>query len=59
MPKPAPKSKSALDTLIDSVSRIRSEARERMSEEEFREAERKFNELARKVRARQWRVTRP
>jgi len=32
MAKPAPKSKSALDTLIDSVTRLRAEAKERMSE---------------------------
>jgi hypothetical protein len=51
MPKSAPKSKSAMDTLIDSVSRIRSEAKERMSEEEFRQVEERFHELANKVRA--------
>lgn len=51
MAKSAPKSKSALDTLIDSVSRIRSEAKERMSEEEFRQAEKKFDEVVNKVRA--------
>jgi len=51
MPRSAPKSKSALDTLIDSVSRIRTEARERMSQEEFRRAEKKFDEIVNKVRA--------
>jgi len=51
MAKAAPKSKSAMDTLIDSVARIRAEAKERMSEEEFRQAEKKFHELANKVRA--------
>ena len=51
MRKSAPKPKSAMDTLIDSVCRIRSEAKERMSEEEFRQAEEKFNEIAAKVRA--------
>jgi hypothetical protein len=47
-----PKSKSAMDKLIESFLKLRAEAKERMSEEEFREADRKFNELARKVRAR-------
>ena len=51
MAKAAPKSKSATDTLIESVTRIRAEAKERMSEEEFRQAEEKFHELANKVRA--------
>lgn len=51
MPKSVPKRKSALDTLIDSVCRIRSEARERMPEEEFLRAEKKFDEIVNKVRA--------
>ncbi len=51
MAKSAPKSKSAMDALIDSVSRIRSEAKERMSEEEFRQAEKKFDEVVSRVRA--------
>jgi len=51
MAKAAPKSKSALDTLIDSVTRIRAEAKERMSEGEFRQVEEKFHQLANKVRA--------
>jgi hypothetical protein len=51
MPRSVPKSKSALDTLIGSVCRIRSEARERMSQEEFRRAEKKFDEVVNKVRA--------
>jgi len=51
MAKAAPKSKSALDTLIDSVTRIRAEAKERMSEDEFRQVEEKFHQLANKVRA--------
>ena len=51
MAKAAPKPKSAMDTLIESVSRLRTEAKERMSEEEFRQAEEKFHELANKVRA--------
>jgi hypothetical protein len=48
----APKSKSAMDKLVDFVSGIRAEARERMSAEEFEEAERKFDEVVDKVRAR-------
>ncbi len=51
MAKAAPKSKSAIDTLVESVTRIRAEARERMSEEEFREVEERFHRLANKVRA--------
>jgi len=51
MSKSPPKPKSPLDTLIDSVSRIRAEAKERMSEDEFREVEEKFHQLANKVRA--------
>ena len=51
MAKPAPKSKSAMDTLIDSVTRLRAEAKEHMSEEEFRQAEKKFDDVVTKVRA--------
>lgn len=51
MAKTAPKSKSALDTLIDSVTRVRAEARDRMSEDEFRQVEEKVHQLANKVRA--------
>ena len=51
MAKPAPKTKSAMDTLVDSFSRIVSEAKERMSEEEFRQAEKKFDKVVTKVRA--------
>ncbi len=51
MAKAAHKSKSALDTLIESVTRIRAEARERMSEDEFRQADEKVHQLANKVRA--------
>jgi hypothetical protein len=51
MAKPAPKSQSALDTLIESVTRIRAEAKERMSEEEFRQTDEKVHQLANKVRA--------
>jgi hypothetical protein len=51
MAKSVPKSKSALDTLVESVTRIRAEAKERMSEDEFRQVEEKFHQLANKVRA--------
>ena len=51
MPKAAAKPKTALDTLMDSVNRLRSEAKERMSEDEFREMEDKVHQLANKVRA--------
>ncbi len=51
MAKTAPKSKSALDTLIESVTRLRAEAKERTSEDEFRQADEKVHQLANKVRA--------
>jgi hypothetical protein len=51
MAKTTSKSKSAMDTLIESVSRLRSEAKERMSKEEFRQAEEKFDEVVSRVRA--------
>jgi hypothetical protein len=51
MPKSAPKSKSAMDTLVDSFSELVAEAKERMSDEEFRQAEQKFDEIVNKVRA--------
>ncbi len=51
MPKSTSKSKPALDTLVESVTRIRAEAKERMSEDEFRQVEEKFHQLANKVRA--------
>jgi hypothetical protein len=51
MAKAAPKSKTALDTLIESVTRIRTEAKKRMSEDEFRQADEKVHQLANKVRA--------
>jgi len=46
------KKKSAMDQLIDSFMRLREEARQRMTPEEFEEAERQVHELADKVRAR-------
>jgi len=47
-----------MDKLVDSFLKLRAEAKERMSEEEFREADRQFHELARKVRARRRRKVR-
>jgi len=51
MPKTAAKPNSAREALIETVTRIREEARQRMSEDEFREVENKVHELANKVRA--------
>jgi hypothetical protein len=59
MAKSVNKPKSAMDKLVESFFKLRAEAKERMSEEEFREAERNFNQLARKVRARRRRRIRP
>jgi hypothetical protein len=53
MAEPKAKSKSAMDVLVDSFMRLRSEAKQRMSEEEFKEAERKVHELADRIRKRQ------
>jgi flagellar biosynthesis chaperone FliJ len=41
-----------MDKLVESFLKLRAEAKECMSEEEFRKAERQFDELVRKVRAR-------
>jgi hypothetical protein len=41
-----------MDRLVDSFMRLREEARERMSEEEFRKADEGFHQLANKVRSR-------
>ncbi len=40
-----------MDKLVDSFSQIVSEAKERMSDEEFQQAEKKFDEVVNKVRA--------
>jgi hypothetical protein len=45
--KPTP----AMDKLVDSFSELVAEAKERMSDKEFREAEKKFDEIIRRVRA--------
>jgi hypothetical protein len=41
-----------MDVLVDSFMRLREEARQRMTAEEFEEAERKVHELADQIRAR-------
>jgi hypothetical protein len=51
MAKSAPKTKSAMETLVDSFSDLVAEAKEHMSDEEFRQAERKFDEIINRVRA--------
>ena len=52
MPKAAPKQKSAMDKLVDSFLELREDARKRMSPEEFQQAEKGFDEIVDKVRAR-------
>jgi len=52
MTKAAPKSKSAMEALVDSFSDLVEEARERMSPEEFRQAEKEFDQIVDKVKAR-------
>ena len=52
MAKAASKSKSAMDTLVDSFSDLVEEARERMSPEEFSKAEKEFDEIVDRVKAR-------
>jgi hypothetical protein len=52
MAKSVPKSKSAMETLVDSFSDLVEDARKRMSPEEFRQAEKEFDEIIDKARAR-------
>ncbi|HTW59809.1 MAG TPA: hypothetical protein VMD99_16900 [Terriglobales bacterium] len=52
MAKAAPKAKSAMDELVDSFSDLVEDARERMSPEEFRQAEKEFDEIINKAKAR-------
>jgi hypothetical protein len=40
-----------MDKLVNSFSELVAEAKERMSDEEFREAERKFDEIINRVHA--------
>jgi hypothetical protein len=42
---------TAFDTLVESVVRLRSEAKERMTDEEFQKAEKEFDQVVNKVRA--------
>jgi hypothetical protein len=52
MAKSAPKPKSAMDTLVDSFSDLVADAKKRMSPEEFRRAEKEFDEIVDKAKAR-------
>ena len=52
MPKAAPKSKSAMDALVDSFSELVEDARERMTPEEFQKAEKEFDAIIDKAKAR-------
>jgi len=52
MPKAAPKSKSAMDALVDSFSELVEDARERMTPEEFQKAEKEFDQIIDKAKAR-------
>jgi len=54
MPKPkaTKKKNSARGALVESLMRLREEARQRMTPEEFEEADRRVHELADRVRAR-------
>jgi len=47
--KPEPTPKSAMDVLVDSFMCLREEAKQRMSEKEFQEAEQKAHELADRI----------
>jgi hypothetical protein len=52
MAKAASKPKSAMDKLVDSFSDLVEDARKGMSEEEFRKAEKEFDEIINKAKAR-------
>jgi hypothetical protein len=52
MPKAAPKTKSAMDKLVDSFSDLVEDAKERMSPDEFRKAEKGFDEVIDGIKAR-------
>jgi hypothetical protein len=52
MAKSAPKPKSAMDTLVDSFGDLVADAKKRMSPEEFRQAEKGFDEIIDKAKAR-------
>jgi hypothetical protein len=50
---------SAFERLVEAFWKLREDARQRMSEEEFRETDRRVNELAKKIRSRRRRKMRP
>jgi hypothetical protein len=52
MGKPTTKPKSAMDELVDSFSDLVEAARKRMSPEEFHQAEKEFDAIVDKVKAR-------
>jgi hypothetical protein len=52
MAKSTPKSRSAMDTLVDSFSDLVEDARKSMPPEEFRQAEKEFDEIVDKAKAR-------
>ena len=56
MAKSSAKLKSAMDTLVDSFSELVEDARKRMSPEEFQKAEKKFDKIIDKAKARASRV---
>jgi hypothetical protein len=45
------KSTPAMDKLVDSFSQVVSEAKDRMPDEQFQQAEKKFEDIVNKVRA--------
>jgi len=45
------KSTPAMDKLVDSFTRVVSDAKEKMSDDEFQQSEKKFDEVVNKVRA--------
>jgi hypothetical protein len=45
-----------MDKLVESFTRLRAEAKERMSDEEFRRAEEGFDQIVARVRARRRRL---
>jgi len=51
MPKSPDKAKYVRDSLLETITRFRAEARKRMSEEEFRQADEEVHRIANKVRA--------
>jgi len=52
MAKAAPKSKSAMDVLVDSFTELVEGARQRMTPEEFQKAEKEFDGIIDKAKAR-------